>query len=108
MVILTNVVNRIINVVVYKEDAAAHHEDVLAVAKVGSVGRFLKTAALAAIVVVAMYVVLFANWAVWKVDFRFWTFCMKVFEVDVMLPTILRYSVFFGIFYLCNSICNQS
>lgn len=106
--LVTNWVNRIINVVVYKEDAAAHHEDVLAVAKVGSVGRFLKTAALAAIVVVAMYVVLFANWAVWKVDFRFWTFCMKVFEVDVMLPTILRYSVFFGIFYLCNSICNQS
>ena len=106
--LVTNWVNRIINVVVYKEDAAAHHEDLLAVAKVGSVGRFLKTAALAAIVVVAMYVVLFANWAVWKVDFRFWTFCMKVFEVDVMLPTILRYSVFFGIFYLCNSICNQS
>lgn len=106
--LVTNLVNRIINVVVYKEDAAAHHEDLLAVAKVGSVGRFLKTAALAAIVVVAMYVVLFANWAVWKVDFRFWTFCMKVFEVDVMLPTILRYSVFFGIFYLCNSICNQT
>ena len=106
--LVTNWVNRIINVVVYKEDAAAHHEDLLAVAKVGSVGRFLKTAALAAIVVVAMYVVLFANWAVWKVDFRFWTFCMKVFEVDVMLPTILRYSVFFGIFYLCNSICNQT
>ena len=108
MVLLTNLVNRVINVVVYKEDAAAHHEDVLAVAKIGSVGRFLKTAALAAIVVVAMYLVLFINWGIWKVDFRLWTFCMKVFEVDVMLPTILRYSVFFGIFYLCNSICNQT
>ena len=108
MVLLTNLVNRIINVVVYKEDAAQHHEDVLGVARIGSVSRFLKTLALAVIVVVAMYVVLFANWAVWKVDFRLWTFCMKVFEVDVMLPTILRYSVFFGIFYLCNSICNQS
>ena len=108
MVLLTNLVNRIINVVVYREDAAAHHEDVLGVARIGSVSRFLKTALLAAIVVVAMYLVLFVNWAVWKVDFRFWTFCMKVFEVDVMLPTILRYSVFFGIFYVCNSICNQS
>ena len=108
MVLLTNLVNRIINVVVYREDAAAHHEDVLGVARIGSVSRFLKTALLAAIVVVAMYLVLFANWAVWKVDFRFWTFCMKVFEVDVMLPTILRYSVFFGIFYVCNAICNQS
>lgn len=108
MVLLTNLVNRIINVVVYREDAAAHHEDVLGVVRIGSVSRFLKTALLAAIVVVAMYLVLFVNWAVWKVDFRFWTFCMKVFEVDVMLPTILRYSVFFGIFYVCNAICNQS
>ena len=108
MVLLTNLVNRIINVVVYREDAAAHHEDVLGVARIGSVSRFLKTALLAAIVVVAMYLVLFVNWAVWKVDFRFWTFCMKVFEVDVLLPTILRYAVFFGIFYVCNAICNQS
>ena len=108
MVLLTNLVNRIINVVDYREDAAAHHEDVLGVARIGSVSRFLKTALLAAIVVVAMYLVLFVNWAVWKVDFRFWTFCMKVFEVDVMLPTILRYAVFFGIFYVCNAICNQS
>ena len=108
MVLLTNLVNRIINVVVYREDAAAHHEDVLGVARIGSVSRFLKTLLLAVIVVVAMYLVLFINWAVWKVDFRFWTFCMKVFEVDVMLPTILRYAVFFGIFYVCNAICNQS
>ena len=108
MVLLTNLVNRIINAVVYKQDAAAHNEDVLAVARIGSVGRLLKTLALAVIVVVAMYLVLFVNWAVWKVDFRFWTFCMKVFEVDLMLPTILRYAFLFGIFYLCNSICNQS
>ena len=108
MVILTNVVNRIINAVVYKEDAAAHDESVFNVVNVGGFGRLVKTIILGALVVIAMYVVLFANWAVWKVDFRFWTFCMKVFEVEVMLPTILRYSVFFGIFYLCNSICNQT
>lgn len=108
MVILTNIVNRIINAVVYKEDAAAHDESVFNVVNVGGFGRLVKTIILGALVVIAMYVVLFANWAVWKVDFRFWTFCMKVFEVEVMLPTILRYSVFFGIFYLCNSICNQT
>lgn len=108
MVILTNVVNRIINAVVYKEDAAAHDESVFAVANVGSFGRLVKTVILGALVVIAMYVVLFANWAVWKVDFRFWTFCMKVFDVEILLPTILRYSVFFGIFYTCNAICNQT
>ena len=108
MVLLTNLVNRIINVVVYKENAAQHHEDVLGVARIGSVSRFLKTALLAVIVVTAMYLVLFANWAVFTTDFRFWTFAMKVFEVDIMLPTILRYAGLFAIFYVCNAICNQT
>lgn len=108
VILLTNLVNRVINHFVYKEEAAAHNEDVLEVARIGSVGRFLKTVALAAIVVVAMYVVLFANWAVWKVDFRFWTFAMKVFDVEIMLPTILRYAALFGIFYVCNAIGNAT
>ena len=46
-------------------------EDVLEVARIGSVSRFLKTLALGALVVIAMYSVLFANWAVFKTDFRF-------------------------------------
>ena len=45
--------------------------DVLEVARIGSVSRFLKTLALGALVVIAMYSVLFANWAVFKTDFRF-------------------------------------
>ena len=55
-----------------------------------------------------MYLVLFLNWAIFKTDFRFWTFAMKVFEVDIMLPTILRYAVLFGIFYVCNAIGNET
>ena len=108
MVLLTNLVNRIINHFVYKEAAAEHDEDVFEVARIGSVSRFLKTALLAGIVVLSMYLVLFANWAVFTTDFRFWTFAMKVFDVPVMLPTMLRYAVLFGIFYVCNAICNQT
>lgn len=107
VVLLTNVVNRIIDHFVYKQEPVKTNE-VLDVARIGSVGRMLKTVALAAIVVIAMYLVLFINWAVWKVDFRLWTFAMKVFDVEVMLPTILRYAGLFGIFYICNGICNQT
>lgn len=73
----------------------------------GGFGSVVKTFLLAALAVALMYVVVFANWAVWKVDFRIWTFDVKVFEVDVMLPTILRYAAVFFIFYFINSIMNQ-
>ena len=106
VILLTQAVNNIIDRVVHKEEA--HHEDVLEVVKVGGLGRLVKTAILGTLVVVAMYVVLFANWAVFKTDFRFWTFAMKVFEVEIMLPTILRYAGLFGIFYLCNAIGNTT
>ena len=33
---------------------------------------------------------------------------MKVFDVEVMLPTMLRYACLFGIFYVCNAIGNQT
>lgn len=105
VVLLTNAVNKIINHFTHNEAA---NEDVLEVARIGSVSRFIKTVILGALVVIAMYLVLFANWAIFKTDFRFWTFAMKVFEVDIMLPTILRYAVLFGIFYTCNAICNQT
>lgn len=108
VILLTNVVNRIINHYVYKEDAHLYNENPLEVVNIGSVSRFIKTVILGALVVISMYAVLFLNWAIFKTDFRFWTFAMKVFEVDVMLPTILRYAGLFGIFYFCNAIGNQT
>ena len=108
VILLTNAVNRIINHYVYKDDAHLYNESVLDVVNVGSVGRLVKTACLGTLVVIAMYAVLFLNWAIFKTDFRFWTFAMKVFEVDVMLPTILRYAGLFGIFYFCNAIGNTT
>lgn len=108
VILLTNAVNRIINYYLRKEDAHLYDESVLDVVNIGSVSRFIKTVCLGVIIVIAMYTVLFANWAIFKTDFRFWTFAMKVFEVDVMLPTILRYAVLFGIFYFCNAIANQT
>lgn len=73
----------------------------------GGVCAVAKTLLLAVVTIAAMYVVVFINWAIWKVDFRIWTLDVKVFEVGVMLPTMLRYSVVFFIYYFINSILNQ-
>lgn len=101
-------VNHIINRVKYGEEFASHDEHPLAPAKIqGGFGAFVKTVLLGALTVALAYVVVFINWAIWKVDFRFWTFDVQPFEVSVMLPTMLRYACVFFIFYAINSIFNQ-
>lgn len=101
-------VNHIINRVKYGAEFASHDEHPLAFAKIeGGVGAFIKTVLLGALTVALAFVVVFINWAIWKVDFRFWTFDIQPFEVSVMLPTMLRYACVFFIFYAINSILNQ-
>lgn len=110
-IIMTGIVwlvNHIINRVQYGEEYASHDEHPLAPAKIeGGFGAFVKTVLLGALTVALAYVVVFINWAIWKVDFRFWTFDVQPFEVSVMLPTMLRYACVFFIFYAINSIFNQ-
>ncbi|MCM1043383.1 MAG: S9 family peptidase [Corallococcus sp.] len=102
-------VNHIINRVKYGEEFASHDEHPLAVARIeGGFGAFVKTVLMGALMVALMYLVVFINWAIWKVDFRFWTFDVKVFEVATMLPTMLRYACVFFVFYAINSIFNQN
>lgn len=102
-------VNHIINRVKYGAEYASRDEHPLSVARIeGGFGAFVKTVLLGAITVALLYVVVFINWAIWKVDFRFWTFDVKPFEVSVMLPTMLRYACVFFVFYAINSIFNQS
>lgn len=105
-------VNHIINVVKNSKSAdgvvVGLDEHPLQSAKIqGGFGAVVKTVLLAAVVVFAMYLVTFINWAIWKVDFRFWTLDVKVFEWTVMLPTMLRYAIVFFIFYFINSVFNQ-
>ena len=102
------IINRFINVAKYGANADAHDENPFAAARVGGFANLLKTLLLAALIVAMMYLVVFANWAIWKVDFRFWTLDVKPFEVSVMLPTMLRYALGFGVFYVINSVLNQN
>lgn len=101
-------INHIINVVKYKDEAYKYDSHPLQYAKIGGALNFVKTILLGIIIVFAMYLVVFINWGIWTVDFRFWTFDVKVFDVVNMLPTMLRYAVPFFIFYAINSIFNQT
>ena len=42
------------------------------------------------------------------VDFRIWTLAVKVFNVGDMLPTMVRYAVFFGIFFTVSALFNET
>ncbi len=77
-------------------------------AKASSIGNALKTVLLAVLVVFGLYLIVFVNWKAWTVDFRLWTLVIKVFDVPTMLPTMVRYMGFFGIYYILSGIANQT
>lgn len=77
-------------------------------ARISSFSNAIKTVFMAFLVVFGLYLIVFVNWAAFKVDFRLWTLAIKVFNVPEMLPTAIRYGVFFFLFYLCNGIANQT
>lgn len=56
----------------------------------------------AVVTVAAAYAVLFIVDAVFKTDFRIWTFAFKTFD-DAILPAILRYLPTFAAYYIVSS-----
>lgn len=102
-------VNTVVYRARYKEAAGEYIENPFAAAKIqGGLGSLLKTFLLAGIVVFFLYLVTFINWSAWTVDFRIWTLAVKVFNVGDMLPTMVRYAVFFGIFFTVSAIFNEN
>lgn len=102
-------VNGAINKIRYKEQGSSYTENPFASARLQSgFGGLVKTFVLALTVVGLLLALLSLNWAIWKVDFRIWTFAVKVFDLGVLLPTIVRYSVFFGIFFIVSAIFNEN
>lgn len=100
-------VNGVANRFRYKENAVAHTENPFAAGKVqtGFVG-LAKTLLLGIIAVASVYIVTYINWQAWTVDFRIWTLAIKVFNVE-MLPTMMRYALFFGIFFGVSALFNE-
>ncbi len=102
-------VNTLVYRLRYKENAGQYIENPFAAAKISTgLAGFAKTFLLAGVVVFFVYLVTFINWSAWTVDFRIWTFAIKVFDVGVMLPTMVRYAVFFGIFFIISAIFNEN
>lgn len=75
---------------------------------ISSVKNIAKTILLALIIVVGLFLIVFINWSIFTVDFRLWTLAFKVFNVPELIPTALRYFVFFFGFYLLSGVANQT
>lgn len=109
VVLVTFLVRRAINQ--WKVSRGKEGEEVnnpFEVARISSFGNALKTILLAGLMVAILYLIVFINWKIWVVDFRLWTLDIKVFNVPEMLPTMLRYFLFFGLYYLLQGIANQT
>lgn len=107
VILLGYIVNFVINKIKYKSDAAKYTVNPFKTATISG-QKLLRTLLLAVTVVAAMYTLVFVVYAVFKVDFRFWHFDVKVFDVDLLLPTILRYMPLFFIFYGANAWANST
>ena len=101
------IINRCINVFYYKEEAANYDERPFDGFKMRSWQNVLKTPILAAILVGIFYGTIALIWRWTVVDFRFWTFDLRVFNLN-RLPSMLAYVPFFFIFYMVSAALSKN
>ena len=104
-IVVTSVIwliNHIINVFVHSEEFANYDERPFDGFKIRSWQNVLKTPILAVILVTIFYGTVFLIWNMATVDFRFWTFDLRVFDLE-RLPAMLQYVPLFFIFYMVNA-----
>ena len=101
--------NTVVNKIRYGDNYLEYQENPFAAGKIATgLGGLLKTFVLALLVLGRVMAGLYTNWAIWTVDFRIWTLAVKVFDMGVLLPTIVRYGVFFGIFFIVSALFNET
>ena len=100
-------VNRIINMIVHKDDYMNYDEHPFAGFKMRSVGNVFKTVLLAGILVATFYGIVNVLWKTMVVDFRIWTFDIRVFKTDRLL-SYLRYVPYFLIYYVVMGALSQN
>lgn len=101
--------NTVVNKIRYGDNYLEYQENPFAAGKIATgLGGLLKTFVLALLVLGILMAVLYTNWAIWTVDFRIWTLAVKVFDMGVLLPTIVRYGIFFGIFFIVSALFNET
>ncbi|MEG1520343.1 MAG: hypothetical protein RR458_05075, partial [Clostridia bacterium] len=100
-------INQNINLFKAKGEEPKYDDSLFAVAKISSFKNAFKTVVVVGLIITILYSVLQLVWGLFTVDFRFWTFDVRIFD-PIKLPMMLRYSVFFFIYYAINGILNQS
>lgn len=96
------IINHAINVFAHGDEFANYDEHPFDGFKIRSWQNVLKTPLLAVILVAIFYGVVFLIWEMAVVDFRFWTFDLRVFDL-YRLPAMLQYLPLFFIFYMVNA-----
>ena len=101
------IINRAINVFAHGDDAASFDERPFEGFKIRSWQNVLKTPILAAILLTVFYGVMNLVWKMSCVDFRFWTFDLRVFDL-IRVPAMMQYVPLFFIFYMVTSAMSQN
>ncbi len=100
-------INRVINVFIYNDDYLAYDEHPFDGFKIRSFKNVLKTPLLAVILVGIFYGVVQIIWSATVVDFRIWTFDIKVFNFD-RIVSYLKYAAIFFVFYMVSAAFSQN
>ena len=100
-------INRAINIFVHSDDSASFDEHPFDGFKIRSWQNVLKTPILAAIILTVFYGVMNLIWKMSCVDFRFWTFDLRVFDL-IRVPAMMQYVPFFFVFYMITSAMSQN
>ena len=100
-------INRCINVFWHKEEADNYDEHPFDGFKIRSWQNVLKTPILAAVLIGIFFGTSALLWRWTTVDFRFWTFDLRVFDLD-RLPSMLLYVPFFFIFYMVSAALSKN
>ena len=95
-------INRIVNMIIYKDDYCQYDTHPFAAFKIRSWSNVGKTLVLAATIVISFYGIVFVLWKWLVVDFRIWTFDLRTFRMDRILD-YLHYVPYFFIFYMTSA-----
>ena len=99
-------VNHIINVIKYGDEASAHDENPFAGFQIRSFGNVIKTLVVATILVGVFFTVVFWIWNDTTVMFQVWTFGFRVFD-EIRIASMLQYVPYFFVYYLVNAALAQ-
>ena len=100
-------VNRAINTFLYKDAAPAHDEHPFAGLQIRSAANVLKTPLFVGILLAVFYGIVFVLWDLFCIDFRFWTFDLRVFNF-IKIASMVKYLPFFFLYYLITAAFSQN